>query len=227
MTRVLHNIIFDLDGTLIDSNPVLVNILNTMLAERGSPRRITLADIRPLSSLGGPGLVGGVLAKECGDLQQEVDDFRARYSAMRTPMETLYPGVAEGLRTLSAQGYRLAICSNKPQHLCEKVLAETGLDHLFAAIVGSAPGRLAKPAPDLMELVLERLGASRHDCLYVGDNAIDQALAQATGVRFAFVSYGYAHEPVITAPSATFSRFSDLVGSVIAEPVSLLTREAA
>ena len=224
----VQTIVFDLDGTLVDSAPVLAEILSAMLAERGSARRVTIADIRPFASLGGAALVGGALAQDCGPLQQEVDDFRARYRQHSTPVESLYDGVAEGLRELAAHGFRLAICSNKPQPLCEKVIADLGLGALFAIVVGSTPDRLSKPAPDLMRLVMTHLGTTVDTCLYVGDSKVDQALANATGIRFALVTYGYATERLAVGQREEFSRFSDLVRwAKAAWPAALPTRSAA
>lgn len=217
MSGAARNVIFDLDGTLVDSAPALVEILNVMLAERSSGRRLTIEDIRPLASLGGPALVRGALAHECGDPEDEVEDFRARYRRLSTPAEALYEGVAEGLEDLASHGFRLAICSNKPQSLCEKVMADLRLASQFATIVGGAPDRRAKPAPDLMNLVLAQLGASADDCLYVGDSELDQALAEATGMRFAFMTYGYADERLMTRPLREFHRFPDLVQWIKAE----------
>lgn len=211
MMNPVQNIIFDLDGTLVDSAPVFVDILNEMLRERGSIRQVGLPEIRQFASLGGPALVGGVLAQECGDLRQEVADFRARYALYKTPVESLYDGVADGVEQLAADGYRLAICSNKPQHLCEKVIDDLNLTAHFPVIVGSSPDRMAKPAPDLMELVMAGLRTTPAECLYVGDSEIDHALAKATGVRFAFVTYGYASDQFAADPSEQFGRFSDLV----------------
>lgn len=215
----IRNIVFDLDGTLIDSAPVFVTILNAMLEDRGSTRRIGLAEARQFASLGGPALVGGVLAQECGDLRSEVADFRARYAELPTPFESLYDGVADGVRELAEMGYRLAICSNKPQKLCEKVIADLDLGAYFPVVVGSSPDRMTKPAPDLLELVMAQLGTTTSACLYVGDSEIDQALAKATGVRFAFVTYGYAADHFTAGAHEQFSRFADLVAAIRTEPV--------
>ncbi|GLV24740.1 HAD family hydrolase [Sphingobium sp. TomTYG45] len=223
----VQNIIFDLDGTLVDSAPVFVEILNDMLRERGSSRSIGLSEVRQFASLGGPALVGGVLAQECGDLRQEVADFRARYALCPTPLESLYEGVAGGVRELTEHGYRLAICSNKPQQLCEKVIADLNLNAHFPVVVGSSPDRMAKPAPDLMELVMAQLGTSVRECLYVGDSEIDHALAKATGIRFAFVTYGYAIEQFTADPHEEFSHFSDLVRLLKEERAPFFSKRGA
>lgn len=213
----LSTIVFDLDGTLVDSAPVFATILNMMLAERGSIRRVGLAEVRAFASHGGPALVGGMLAQDCGDLAAEVADFRARYAALPTPVETLYNGVATGVQALRNAGFALAICSNKPQHLCEKVIADLGMTESFAAIVGSAPDRMSKPAPDLMELVLGKLGVGVGECLYVGDSEVDAALAKAMGMRFAFMTYGYAAAQFHTGALDRYDHFADLVAMIAGE----------
>ncbi len=227
MTRPLRSIVFDLDGTLIDSAPVFVRILNAMLAERASRRRVTIADVRPFASLGGPALVGGALAEDCGDLTRAVEDFRARYRLFPTPPESLYAGVADGVRALAALGFPLAICSNKPQTLCEKIIADLDLGDCFPVIVGSSPDRAMKPAPDLLDLALARLGSAVAECLYVGDSEVDLALAETTGVRFALLTYGYASEPLSVGQHAAFDDFSDLVGWITASAACLPGRVPA
>jgi phosphoglycolate phosphatase len=219
----LPSLIFDLDGTLVDSSLVLVGHVNDMLRERGSERVVTVDDARPFLSHGGPALVSGLLAHECGDVVREIADLRERYASQAIPAESLYDGVRTGLHELDGHGFALAICSNKPEYLCEKVLADLGLAPLFTAIVGTAPGRKQKPAPDLMEVALERLGAEPARTIMVGDSEVDHALAEVTGVPFLFVNYGYADESWDSTGLDQFGRFADVVGWLTrrypAEPV--------
>jgi phosphoglycolate phosphatase len=217
MKSAVQNIIFDLDGTLVDSAPVFVSVLNEMLEERGSARRVALDQVRQIASHGGPALVQGALAEECGELSQEVADFRARYALCQTPLEAMYAGVSEGLKELANLGFKLAICSNKPQHLCEKVIADLNLQSLFEIIIGSSPGRQPKPEPELMHLTLSSLHANPSRCIYVGDSEVDHALAAATGIRFLFVSYGYADPNWDRSDIVEFSGFADLVQALKAE----------
>jgi phosphoglycolate phosphatase len=212
--KAAQNIIFDLDGTLVDSAPVFVGVLNEMLEERGSRRRVTLDLVRRIASHGGPALVEGALGEDCGELSQEVADFRARYALCHTPLEAMYEGVAEGLQELADAGVKLAICSNKPQHLCEKIIADLKLESTFQVIIGSSPGRQPKPEPELMDLTLARLHATAAQSIYVGDSEVDHALAAATGIRFLFMSYGYADPQWDRTGVVQFSRFADLVQSL-------------
>ena len=208
----LPHLIFDLDGTLVDGAAVFVGIINDMLAERGSARVLTVADARPFLSLGGQALVSGLLAGECGDVVREVADFRERYASQVMPGESVYQGVRTGLHELADHGFELAICSNKPEYLCEKVLTDLGLAQLFSAIVGSMPGLHAKPAPDLMERVLGKLECDASRAILIGDSEVDHALAENTSVPFLFVNYGYAAEDWDSSELDQFGCFADVVG---------------
>lgn len=185
-------IIFDLDGTLVDSAGICAAIVNEMHAERSSGRVVSYEDARAWSSVGGQRMIAALLGETCGDPATEIADFRRRYAVRRTPVENLFAGVPGGLRALRAMGLRLAICSNKPQELCEKVLVDCGIADLFECVVGGAPRRPPKPHPELLDLTLASLRAEPDQCLYVGDSEIDHAVAVARDMRFLFVTYGYA-----------------------------------
>lgn len=189
--KPLAGVIFDLDGTLVDTVPMSLSIINAMLAERGSPRRITYAAALPCASFGGLALVSGLLGEDTEDAEADLVIFRERYVATRTPPESLYPGIAELLAGLDAADLKLAVCSNKPQHLCEKVLAELGIAHHFAAVVGSTPALPPKPAPDMLDETLRQLGLSADHCILVGDSEVDIALARTRAMDCLFVEYGY------------------------------------
>ena len=190
--RRRRHLIFDLDGTLVDSCAVCVAILQDMLAERGSTRRIDPVVARPLMSQGGIRLVAGLLGPDCGDAQAEVAEFRARYLVVKTGAETVYAGVIAGLQRLAQAGFTMAVCSNKPQALCEKVLADTGLDAFFTAVAGGQPGRAPKPAPDLLTAVTGMLDRQGADCIFIGDSDLDSRVARDADLPFAFMTYGYA-----------------------------------
>jgi phosphoglycolate phosphatase len=213
MTATSH-LIFDLDGTLVDSAPMLVEVANDMLRDRDSSRTLTVADARPFLNHGGLALVAGLLAHECGELDDEVAEFRRRYARRRTDSAHLFPGVKEGLRALYALGFSMAVCSNKPQELCEKVLVDVGLAHMFEAVVGSTPAHRLKPHPDLLVLALRRLGAEASRAILIGDSEVDHALAHNAAVPFFFVTYGYADEQWDCSGLVRFHRFVDLVNSL-------------
>jgi phosphoglycolate phosphatase len=222
--RERRHVLFDLDGTLVDSNAACIAILQDMLAERGSTRRIDPASGRRLMSYGGIRMVTGLLAEECGDAGAELAEFRARYLVWTTGAETLYDGVLPGVQHLTRAGFTLAVCSNKPQALCEKVLADTGLDTFITATVGSVPGRAPKPAPDALDAVLGLLARDAAECIFVGDSELDYRVARDADMPFAFMTYGYAEpdwHPAAAhdwhdAAGENFDHFDHLVAALLA-----------
>jgi phosphoglycolate phosphatase len=213
---LIRYVTFDLDGTLVDSCGVCVSILSTMIAERGVDHVIDPVGARQHMSRGGRDMVSALLGPACVDPDVDLMDFRARYTSHSTPVDSLYPGVAECLAQLHAMGLELAICSNKPQNLCEQVLTDTGLAQYFRVVVGGRPGVPAKPAPDLLTIVSEELGCAPSECVYVGDSDLDHDVAQAAGMAFCFVTYGYA-EP-LWAPQVgdSFDCFPSLTSAIVA-----------
>jgi phosphoglycolate phosphatase len=203
------DVVFDLDGTLVDSVSHCTAIMNAMLAERGSGRRIGEAEARPHITLGGPRMIEALLAHDCGDPDREIADFRARYAAMPTPPGCLFPGVREGLTELAEEGYRLSVCSNKPQALCEKVLDDLGLAGLFSAVVGSDGVLPLKPHPALLMRTLALTGGEARRCCYVGDAEVDVQLARAAGSALVFLTYGYADPAFVHDSPFNAHRFAD------------------
>lgn len=215
MTRTL---IFDLDGTLVDSCATCVDILTDMLLERGCLHMIDHAKARPLMSHGGIKMVSALLGDHCGDPVLELEDFRGRYAVHHTRPDTLFPYVTEGLLRLKASGYQLAICSNKPQNLCENVLRDTGLAGLFSAVVGARKGLAPKPAPDILLEVMKQLGVKRQDCVFIGDSELDHAVADAVGMPFMFMSYGYAEAHYEPHPDNIHHDFLSLTEHLLVMP---------
>ena len=212
----IRHIVFDLDGTLFDSAIQNAAILSEMLAERGSERRVTRADAIPHMSYGGPHLVTHLLGAECGDEMVEVADFRARLAARPTPETCIYPGVRSGMAKLAAQGLVMGVCSNKPQHLCDKIVGELGLHQFVASVVGSRDGLPAKPHRAMLDLNLADMGGTAATGLLVGDSEVDHATAEAAGLPFWLVSYGYPGKDWVATADACFASFGDVVAAILA-----------
>ena len=183
--------VFDLDGTLVDSVPLCAELLNAMLADRGADFRISHQDARPHVTRGGPAMVAALLGAYCGEVQQAISEFRQRYAATPTPASSLYPNVRESLATLRDLKFGLAVWSNKPQQLCEKVLSDLELADYFAAIVGTGPGTPLKPDPAGLDRAFAEAGASRARSCYIGDSELDHEVARCAGVPFVMLTYGY------------------------------------
>jgi phosphoglycolate phosphatase len=217
---VIRHIIFDLDGTLVDSCATCVEILSAMLAERGSTRTIDPVAARHYMSRGGLDMVRGLLGEACVDADADLAEFRARYQRHQTSAETLFPAVAHGLAQLREAGLELSICSNKPQGLCEKVLVDTGLAEHFAVVVGGQPGMRPKPASDLLLAVLDRIEHPAHACVFVGDSELDHKVAADAAIPFHFLSHGYAEPGWEARDCAVFDEFTQLTDALLADAMA-------
>ena len=184
-------ILFDLDGTLIDSVRITCAIIDAMLAARGSDDRADPAIARAMDAVGGAAMIAAVLGRHCRDPDAEIAEFRARHAVVSTPSDLAFPGVTAALAALHDAGIRLGICSNKPQALCDKILADLDLARYFGAIVGARPDRPRKPAPDAARFAMAGKAADAAICLYVGDSAVDVATAHAAGLPIMLVGWGY------------------------------------
>lgn len=210
-------VIFDLDGTLIHSAVLCADIANEMLAKYGSERRVTIADAVPFMATGGASLVAGLLGPDCSDVEQSLAEFRDLYASRRTPADSLFEGVREGLQQLRDHGLTLALCSNKPQHLCEKVLQELELAPMFSVVVGSTSRRRHKPDPEMLLAAMDELGAGIEDSVLVGDTEVDQAIAEAAGIPCLLLDHGYACPEWRQARTNRFSSFADLISHLVSD----------
>ena len=208
-------LIFDLDGTLIDSCAICVDILSEMLIERGATQRIDPIAARPWMSHGGLRMIAALLGPDCGEPAEELAEFRRRYAVRETRRDTLFAHVEHGLARLHGAGHTLAICSNKPQNLVDKVLADTGLAALFSAVVGGRAKLKPKPAPDLLDAVLADLGVGPAQCLFIGDSELDHAVAEAAGMPFLFLTHGYADPAYRPDPAFSYDCFGVLTDAVL------------
>lgn len=186
-----QNIIFNLDGTLIDSARITGLILDQMLTERGVGEPADLEVIKAMDAVGGTAMIAAVLGPHTTDPAADLEEFRARHRRIEVPRDVLFPGVAAALGELSARGVGMAICSNKPQVLCEKILGDLGIASRFAGIFGSAPDRPRKPDPAAALLALGALSGEAEVALFCGDSVIDVETAAAAGVAACLVSWGY------------------------------------
>lgn len=186
-----HNIIFDLDGTLIDSARITGLILDQMLAERGVGEPADREAIKAMDAVGGTAMIAAVLGMHTTDPAADLEEFRRRHRLVEVPSDVLFPGVAGAIGALSARGIGMAICSNKPQGLCEKILGDLGIADHFAAIVGSTADRPRKPDPASALLALGAVGGRVEATLFCGDSAIDVETAAAAGITACLVGWGY------------------------------------
>jgi phosphoglycolate phosphatase len=214
-------IIFDLDGTLIDSVGDLQPALNAMLAQRGRAS-VSLEETRRMVGEGASRLVELALAARPGPdvaLQDAVAEFLEIYESATAVHTTLYPGVLETLDALQARGIPLALCTNKPEKPTRAVCEAFGIDRVFRRIVGGDTHPFRKPDPRMLSFLLADLGIAAAEALLVGDSEVDGATALAAEVPFVLVTYGYRKGPAEAIPATVrVSRMEDLL-DLIAAPV--------
>lgn len=219
MAPSISTIILDLDGTLVDSAPELAHALNAALVPMG--RRAVHADeVRGMIGDGVAVLIRKALAAT-GDVPDE-NGFNDVLAAVRAaydhePASPLYPGVAETLKRLHADGYRLAVCTNKPQGPARRLMGQLALDHLIDALAGGDSFAVKKPDPGHIRGLLEVLGTAPEAAVMVGDSGNDARAARGAGTRFIAVSYGYCKGPVADlGADAVIPGFDDLPAAIAA-----------
>jgi phosphoglycolate phosphatase len=192
-------VVFDLDGTLVDTAPDLQVHVNSVLEEVGRPG-LDLDEVRLLVGDGARTLLrrgleatGGVPAGV--DLDLLYGRFLERYTARPADNSTVYGDVVEVLQGLRTRGLQLGVCTNKAQAPTERLLAALDLARLFAAIVGGDAVPAKKPDPGHLRTVLERLGARPAQSVMVGDSEHDVHAARGLGVPCVLVSFGYTPVP--------------------------------
>jgi len=206
-------LVFDLDGTLVDSVPDLRAALNQMLRERGH-RSLSSAQVKLMVGDGVLPLVARALAASGADPSEAraaLPRFLEIYEANAAQLTRPYPGVPETLTALRRRGYRAAICTNKPQRATIAVLQGVGLLQLFDGIAGGDHFAVRKPDPGHLLGLISELGANPAASAMIGDNENDAAAARIAAVPFVLMRYGYARvDPDSLAAEAFLDRFSEL-----------------
>jgi phosphoglycolate phosphatase len=206
-------LVFDLDGTLVDSAPDLCIAVNRLLQERGR-RPLSLQQVKRMIGDGVPALVSRALAESglaSADGADAVGRFLELYETGAVRLTRPYPQVPETLTALRRRGYRTAICTNKPQHATITVVDGLGLGALFDGIAGGDAFAVKKPDPGHLLGLIRALGGSPEAAAMVGDNENDAAAAHAAGIPLVLMRYGYARvDPASLGAVALLDNFADL-----------------
>ena len=192
------DLVFDLDGTLIDSAPDLHAAVNRLLASEGR-RPLEYSELVRMVGDGVPALVRRAYEATGGlpeDIEDRVERYRALYGAALADRTAPYPGVVETLQSLRSTGHRMAVCTNKPEGPTVEILEALGLLGFISVVAGGDSLPVRKPDPGHLLGTLERLGSSPDRAVMIGDSRNDVAVARAAGVPVIAVSYGYRREPV-------------------------------
>ncbi len=203
---MIRAVVFDLDGTLIDSAPDIWHAANQVLEGEGLPL-VTFEQSRSFIGRGARVFVERMeLAVTGANDPVRTAHLHARFLHFyeRAHENTrIYPHVTETLEQLRGQGMRLGLCTNKPLRPTEAVLKHLGWNKLFEAVIGGDSLAVAKPDPAPLLAVLGGLGMSMQDIAYIGDSETDAETAERAGARFGLYTEGYRK----AAPEALFQHF--------------------
>ena len=198
----LSAVIWDLDGTIIDSAPDLAGTLNTLLQAHRRPP-LSEADVRGMIGNGVARLIERGFAESRAiesedELRHLVAQFMSDYNARATVLTRIYPGARVALREFLNAGILQAICTNKPEAISRTILKDLDLDQYFEIVVGGDTLEHRKPHPLPLRSCLQALGANTESALMIGDSAVDVATARALSMTVGIVTHGYARQPVET-----------------------------
>ncbi|SCA58284.1 Phosphoglycolate phosphatase [Candidatus Terasakiella magnetica] len=193
-------IIFDLDGTLIDSAPDLRTACNKVLAQHGR-RAITLVETMKFVGNGAPKLVERAFAATGDEVSLDeipalTKEFLGFYEGHEADETKAYDGAMECLKALKDKGYRLALCTNKPKGPTVNLLRDLAMADFFEVVLGGDELERKKPDPQMIHHVLDQLSLSVDEAIMVGDSPNDIDGAKNAGMANIAVSFGYRKVPV-------------------------------
>ncbi len=212
-------IVFDLDGTLVDSAPDLIRALNFILGREGLPP-VPVQSARKLVGAGARALIERGLELEGRTempdrVSRLTDDFIAYYAEHIADETRPFDGVEAALDELSANGFKFAVCTNKLEWLSKRLLDRLGLSPRFAAICGADTFGVQKPDPVILKQTIARAGGETSSSIMVGDSGPDIGVARRAGVPVIGVDFGYT--PVSIAelePDVVISHMRDLKAAI-------------
>jgi 2-phosphoglycolate phosphatase len=188
----IRTVLFDLDGTLLDTAPDLTCALNQVLREESRPA-LSLAALRPLVSHGAKALIRYAFSLEPGDpgfetrRERLLEVYRANLARETRP----FPGILEVLDILEARGLNWGVVTNKPSWLTEPLLAALALLDRAACVISGDTAEHAKPHPAPMLLACRQAGSQAFECLYIGDAQRDIEAGRNAGMRTLIAGFGY------------------------------------
>src|ERR1700693_5980860 len=214
-----RTVVFDLDGTLVDTAPDLINALNYILVREGMPpvplhsaRTMIGAGVRRLIERGLE-LDGRTIAP--GDITRLTNDFIDYYAAHIADASRPFEGLEGALDDLAARGYRFAVCTNKLEWLSKLLLDQLGLSARFSAICGADTFGGSQPDPAILRQTIARAGGALASAVMVGDAGPDIGVARRAGVPVIGVEFGYTDVPIAELkPDRLIAHMRELPGAV-------------
>ena len=198
MTRTA--ILFDLDGTLVDTAADLGWALNQVLGDIGRGP-LSIEEVRGMIGGGIVALVALGLEATGGPVEEsQLEDMASKckvlYNEHIADQSLPYPGVPETLPILAGMGVRMGVCTNKPESASRKLLSELGIDSWLPVVIGGDSLPVRKPDPQMANAVMNQLGISKEQAVLVGDSITDVELARGAGLPVILVSYGFSNDPI-------------------------------
>ena len=211
-------VIFDLDGTLIDSKEDLSCAVNAARGHRGMPP-LDNETVYSYVGEGAPVLIRRALGPGAtdGDVQDALEFFLAYYRDHMVDHTTLYQGVPETLDRLQAAGVKMAVLTNKPVRMSRAIVEALGVGRHFARVYGGNSFEQKKPHPIGIETLMRECDATRERTMMVGDSAVDIRTARNAQVKACGVTYGFQPETLAAEPpDLLVDRIEELADWVIA-----------
>lgn len=214
-----RTVVFDLDGTLVDTAPDLINALNFVLDREGLPP-VPLASARNMIGAGARKLIERGLELEgrfasIEDINRLTGDFIDYYAAHIADLSRPFEGLEGALDDLQGLGYRFAVCTNKLEWLSKLLLDRLGLSSRFSAICGADTFGISKPDPAILQQTIARAGGQLSQAIMVGDAGPDIGVARRAGVPVIGVEFGYTEVPMADLkPDRLISHMRDLPAAV-------------
>ena len=215
----VRTVVFDLDGTLVDTAPDLINALNFVLDREGLPP-VPLHSARNMIGAGARRLIERGLEAEGriatpADITRLTGDFIDYYAAHIADGSRPFEGLEDALDDLAGRGYQFAVCTNKLEWLSKRLLDQLGLSSRFAAICGADTFGVSKPDPVILQQTVARAGGQLASTVMVGDAGTDVGVARRAGVPVVCVEFGYTDVPVADLkPDLLIGHMRDLPGAV-------------
>jgi phosphoglycolate phosphatase len=212
-------IVFDLDGTLVDTAPDLINALNFVLDREGLPP-VPLHAARNMIGAGARRLIERGLeldgrAAGIKDIDRLTSDFIDYYAAHIADASRPFEGLESALDDLAASGYHFAVCTNKLEWLSKLLLDQLGLSFRFSAICGADTFGVSKPDPAILQQTVARAGGRLSSAIMVGDAGPDIGVARRAGIPVIGVEFGYTEVPIAALkPDRLISHMRELPAAV-------------
>jgi phosphoglycolate phosphatase len=213
-------VVFDLDGTLVDTAPDLIETMNVVFGRDGLPP-VDYAAARNMIGGGARKMIESGLKFEgqplsAGTVDRMFDDFIAYYAAHVADKSQPFPGLDAALDRLAERGCRFAVCTNKLEGLSRLLLDALGLTRRFAAICGQDTFGIQKPDPEILRRTVRAAGGDIQRAVMVGDSGTDIATARAASVPIVAVDFGYSETPIgKLGADRLISHFDDLPAAVL------------